>query len=417
MKKLLFTCTVVLALPAFAAVLTYAQSMLTDRIPAKTLTEQLMSASSANASAIPADRSHMLIADENGDLTGQIVKFDSAAKGMKVFFVRNGSIVKNAITDGNGYFEVSGLEAGPYTFVAGGSQGFVAHGAWVTTGVVGAGEQIISMHTAAISPTFEKVAEFIKTHQPGSSVVLNPNQDVDAMELSAIEGGNRIQITQAGVLEGRLIALPQKLSEKLDFDGTSAQLTHHKTQETVEVEIQSDGSFAIADFKPGIYDLVASGPHGMAAISFEAVEWQNALTENGPGIFQASFSNGQLFHRWCRRLDVCMAPAIDCGIVQEQLVYADQCCNKVVEEVVYEEPLPVEDICSSCATGCNTGCGGGGGYGGGGGGAVAGFGGDWGGIVGAALGAWVLTEAFNNSNNNNRVIQPPVILPPATSPF
>ena len=269
------------------------------------------------------------------------------------------------------------------------------------------------MHTAAISPTFEKVTQFIENHQPGSSVALNPNQDVDSLELSAIEGGNRIQITEAGVLEGRLIALPQKLSEKLAFDGTSAQLTNHETKETVEVEIQSDGSFAIADFKPGIYDLVASGTHGLAAISFEAVAWQNALTENNPGIYQASFSNSQLFHRWCRRLDVCMAPAIDCGVVREQLVYADHCCKEVVEEVVYDEPLPVEDICSSCANGCNTGCGG---YGGGGGGyGAAGFG-DWGGLVGAALGAWVLTEAFNN-NNNNQVIQPPIIIPPATSPF
>ncbi len=414
MKKFLLACAVILALPAFASVLTYAQNMLTDTVPAKTLTDQLMRVGSSNASAIPADRSHLLVADEDGRLTGQVVKFDAAAKSMKVFFIRNGSVAKNAITDSNGYFEVTGLESGPYTFVASGSQGFVAHGTWVTTGVVGAGDQVISMHTAAIAPTFENITKFMETHRPGSSVAVNPNEDVDAMELSAIEGGNRIQITKEGVLEGRLIALPQKLSQALSFKGTSAQLTNSE-KASVEIEIAEDGSFAVKDFEPGVYDLVATGPHGMAAISFEAIAWQDALTGEQPNIFQASFGSGQLFHRWCRSLDVCLAPAIDCGIVQEQLVYADQCCREVVEEVVYEEPLPVEDICSSCATGCNTGCGGG--YGGGGGGAYGGGMGDWGGIIGAALGAWVLTEAFNNSNNNSRVIQPPVVIPPATSPF
>ena len=51
-----------------------------------------------------------------------------------------------------------------------------------------------------------------------------------------------------------------------------------------------------------------------------------------------------------------------------------------------------------------------------GGGGGAGFG-DWGGILGLALGAWVLSEAFNSSNNNSQVIQPPIVVPPAQSPF
>ena len=49
---------------------------------------------------------------------------------MKVFFIRNGSVAQNAITDSNGYFEVTGLVSGPYTFVASGSKGFVQSDPW-----------------------------------------------------------------------------------------------------------------------------------------------------------------------------------------------------------------------------------------------------------------------------------------------
>lgn len=377
-------------------------------------------------------RAHVLVADTAGNFSGRVVQFENNAEGLKVFFVRNGQIEQSTTTDADGHFEVTGLTAGPYSFVASGQNGFVAHGTYVTTDVEVAAEQVISMHTAAVAPTYEPVTSFIAQHPATNAPVIDVDTHVDAMAISELAGGNKIQITKDGQLVGRVVALAHRVDQSVSYASTAAQLINSQ-QEARDVFIDENGSFTVSDIEPGVYDFVVAGENGFAAVGFEAVAYQEVAAPSIAPVQNASYASAvqDFCCDGCQpQLDVCMTAPVDCGVVYEQIQYADNCCVAeepivIEEEIVYEEPIAIDDVGCGCATGCNMGCGGFQDYGSccGGGGGGGGFGGfDIGGLVGAALGAYVLTEVIDQIDNNDNVIQqpvvvPPVVIPPATSPF
>ena len=252
------------------------------------------------------------------------------------------------------------------------------------------------------------------------------------LAMSSIGGSNRVQINQDGTINGRVVALQQRNDGEFKFVNTSAKMIDSNQVER-EVTIAEDGTFVVEGIEPGVYDFVAAGGEGFAAVSFEAVAVAAPSTVPASN---ASFASTTQDFGCCPALDVCMTAPIDCGIVYEQVNYATECCETVfVEEapIIHEEiivsDVPVGDIGCGCAAGCNVGCGGyddfggcGGGCGGGGGGGFGGGGlGDFGGIIGAALGAYVLTEVIDQIDDDNGVIRqpvvvPPVIIPPVVSP-
>ncbi len=362
-------------------------------------------------------RAHVLAADVNGNLHGRIVSLaGESASNLKVYFVNNGQIEQSTVTDADGTFSVEGLVAGPYSLVAAGANGLVAHGVYITTDAAEMTEQSMSIQTAAVGPEFGTVVEFITDHAVPEGEVLDV-APANELELSKIDGSNRILLNQEGHVEGRLVSLNARVNEERDYSSMSARLL--RGNETIaDVSVDADGSFVVEHVEPGIYDLVAAGDQGFAAISFEVV----AADAGEVPATNASYTSTALgFHR---HLDCCLAPPVDCGVVYEQIYYAQECCVEEVliveEEIVYEEPLPIaSDIGYGAAAGCNAGYGGGdfgACCGGGGGGGGFGFGGDFGGLIGAAIGALILSEVIDQLGDDDGVIRQPVVVPPIIIP-
>ena len=378
-------------------------------------------------------RAHVLVADTAGNFHGRVVQFENNAEGLKVFFIRNGDIEQSTMTDANGHFEVTDLTAGPYSFVAAGQNGFVAHGTYVTTDAEVASEQVISMHTAAVAPTYEPVTTFIAQHPVTNAPVIDVDSTVDSLEISQLSGGNKIQITKDGQLVGRVVALAHRLDQSISYTTTAAQLID-SNQQARDVFVDANGNFTVSDIQPGVYDFVAAGENGFAAVGFEAVAYQENEEEVAPTLAVQNASYATAVQDFCcngcqPQLDICMTAPVDCGIVYEQVQFADECCIVeeapiIEEEIVYEEPIAIDDVGCGCATGCNMGCGGFhdfGGGGGGGGGFGGGLGGlDIGGLVGAAIGAFVISEVIDEIDDDDDVgggvIAPPTVLPPAVIP-
>lgn len=422
MNKNLFSVRLALilfALPVFACGVVSAKMLLSDGLLEQPLVGQL--ADSMVEDSIEAYRGHVLAADSSGNFSGRVLQFEGNAGGLKVFFVRNGEIEQSTVTDAEGHFEVTDLTAGPYSFVAAGQNGFVAHGTYVTTDAEVAGPPVIAMHTAAIAPTYESITAFVADHAATNGAFVDTTVPVDSLAISGIDGGNRIQITKDGKLVGRVVALAQRTDQSALYGPIVAQLIN-ENQEVREVLVDENGKFTVNDIEPGVYDFVAAGEQGFAAIGLEAVAFPEVTDNRAETPSQNTGYAGTVQDFCCdgchSQLDVCMTAPVDCGVVYEQIEYAVECC---CEEIVYDELIAIDDVGCGCATGCNMGCGGFQDYGGccgGGGGGSGGL--NIGDLVGAALAAWILTEVVDRIDNNvtrQPVVVPPVVVPPPTSPF
>jgi hypothetical protein len=410
-----YVCALPLVITAVAAANGWMNEQQVDELPAVAVEE------TAVEGDVDPNRAHILAADVNGHLQGRIVSLTgTSAEGLQVFFVRNGQIEQSTVTDAGGTFQVEGLVAGAYTLVAAGANGLVAHGVYVTTDAAEGTEQSVALQTAAVGPEFDDVVEFITEHTvPAGEQVADAA--ANELELSQVESSNKVTLTDAGHLEGRMVSLNDRVSEDRDYSNMSARLLSG-SELVADVTISADGTFTVENVAPGVYDLVAAGDQGFAAISFEAVAAQSVDVPAANASYTSSAAAGP----FRRHLGCCLAPPVDCAVVYQQVHYAHECYIErpviVEEEIVYEEPLPIaSDIGYGAHAGCNFGCGGHGDFGGccgggGGGGGGFGFGGDFGGLIGAAIGALVLSEVIDQLDEDDGVIRQPVVVPPIIIP-
>ena len=181
-------------------------------------------------------------------------------------------------------------------------------------------------------------------------------------------------------------------------------------ERVAETSVDSQGNFTFDDIEPGIYEFVAAGPDGHAAVSFEAVdvleEVQIKSVVEGGSLAQDGALPGP-DHAPAPALEVPMTNPQDQVILTEQLEHAHYSCQGEYTSAVIGSDI----ACGTAAGGC---CGGSGDWGGyssgcGGGGGGGGFGGgEWAGIAKFAILAWLLSELDFDDND-------PVV-PPA-SPF
>ncbi len=219
--------------------------------------------------------------------------------------------------------------------------------------------------------------------------------EVKANESNALPaaGSNRVAINE-GKLNGNLFSL-------LDIDGNEFEKTSvHLIRDKKVVgksNVDENGMFSFESVEPGIYEFVAKGSEGIAALSFEAVPQEQVLAQDKPAetiepapiTAQANYASPSL--------DVAPTVPADNTVVNEQFSNACDACTMTSTPI---EPNFVgsEVGCGVAAGGC---CGSAGNWGGCGGGGCGGggFGGLGGGL--ASLGrfailGWILTELFDN---------------------
>lgn len=326
-------------------------------------------------------RNHSVAIDQDGVVRGRIGNA-AAAEGMiglgdmKVFFLKDGEIAYQSYTAADGSFEVAGLEEGNYSFVATGDQGFAAFGVNLSRGLEMATNNLIEV--ATISPSFRGLAKILEGKLPGSVV---DSIFASSQPGEPITGSNRVQI-----IDGKVNGVLANSSVK---EGQDAKVHLIKQSEKVgEAQVDENGMFTFEDVEPGVYEFVAAGSEGIAALGFEAVV-QDEVPAGGS---DAQFASPML--------DVLTTYGPDRVIVFEQYNFYNTPQDALPPGV---DPgfVPTEISSGIAAGGYGAPAGFGGGGFGGGGGLVS--------LGRFAILGWILTELFDEidfSRNDN--------LPPAS---
>lgn len=217
-------------------------------------------------SVLPSTRVHNIVLNRAGGIEGRITMMNTnesvALDSLSVFFIQNGEVVSESSTDQNGKFFVENIGQGPYSFIATGETGFAVYGVNVVEYQAGASANI--MEAAAVSPNMTIVKQILEENLP-QEVAQEILEDSSNITEDMI-GGNRVKLNN-GTLNGHVIPL---LGDIANAEGTSIFIVR-QGQQVAQVIADANGAFSIEDFKPGVYDFVATGPTGFAAISFEAV--------------------------------------------------------------------------------------------------------------------------------------------------
>ena len=140
------------------------------------------------------------------------------------------------------------------------------------------------------------------------------------------------------MLNGRVVSLI-----KSELNGMHAHLLNGKDR-IAEVTIAADGSFSVSDLKPGVYDLVALGPDGIAAVSFEAVAHADNVENEAYTALQDMVYDS---------MDVALAQPMDYGVI------GGNGGGMVDNSIVYaSNPIEYAGECVSCGVAAGTSCGG-----------------------------------------------------------
>lgn len=320
-------------------------------------------------SQVTADRTHQISLNSTGGIEGRITSLKGDdSKGLselKIYFVQNGKIVKQALTDAGGTFRIGNMSEGAYSFVATGQNGFAAYGVNVVAndGV----STVNAMEAAAVSPNFSIVKQILENNLPQqiADEILQGKSNIT----SELVGANRIKL-QDGNLVGSIVPLFGEISE---VEGTEVHIISGNEQ-VAKVQADANGAFSVADLEPGVYDFVAAGPTGIAAVSFQAIDAEGEIAGSvmdsdeipvaiEPAAaaaalpFQDSFGtdivSADIPYEAASSLNVCTTCQADAGFVGES--YGSEIAYDSGYEV--SEPIQYASEAVSCGGACGSSCG------------------------------------------------------------
>ncbi len=351
------------ALPMVATAVASAQHFASDSAPVVS-----DSVAVASANDVMANRVHTISLNRSGEIEGRIASLNTEGAqvaglaDLKIFFIRDGKIAEETKTLEDGTFTVDGLGTGIYSFVATGKSGFAAYG----VRVIGFDDTAKAnvMEAAAVSPRFSVVKSILEKNLPvdiaDEIVAASRNESVDR-----VVGANRVRLNE-GQLVGHVLPM---LGDTSVVEGTQVHIIQDD-QQIAQVEVGERGNFTVPDLEPGIYDFVAAGPSGFAAVSFQAVEMEDSVgqsvladTDEIPVAipaaaqdaipadipFDSGFSDGG---GYSDSLDVCLTCQQDTGFVGDQIEYAGT--EYYGNDVVYDSS-PIEYASDSLGCGCAAG--------------------------------------------------------------
>lgn len=292
---------------------------------------------------IEGNRSHLISVNRAGAIEGRV----SSSQGngeMNVYFVRDGEVVRQLRTDADGYFVADNMAPGSYSFLATGRGGFAAYGVQVLpyNNARAAG----AMEAAAISTQFAGLAEIINDRLPAVIASDLMSLENPASQQADFEGENVVQLVD-GHLFGRVATV--KTSSR-NVERTTVLLIRDGRQ-VAETTVDQGGQFSISGLQSGVYDFLASGDNGLAAIRFRAIDeadLANLHARSEPSMF-APVS----YRRWvdplAAALDVCLTCQQDNNFVGQQIDAAVS--GDLVDAMPYDSALPIEYASEATAYG------------------------------------------------------------------
>jgi hypothetical protein len=301
------TIALLAVLPLVATAAASAQQWMTDNSPISGEGTTLVS----TVKPALTGRMHTVALNRAGAVEGRVAAIDRNTKelqglgGLSVFFVRDGKVVQQTKTSLDGSFIVEGLAEGAYSFVATGDAGFVAYGVQVVAEGQGNGANI--MEASAVSRSLAAIKDLLGKQLPAQ--VANEIAKAAKSFDGQLIGSNRVQL-DGKKLKGRLTALVGALES---VKGTVVHL-FRDGQKVAEVSVDASGEFVIENLDAGVYEFIASGSAGFAAISFEALDAALVDTDDMAVAIQDVIADSGY-------LDVGLAAQGDAGFVSDSVTY------------------------------------------------------------------------------------------------
>ena len=266
-------------------------------------------------------RSHWVKPNDDGSIDGRISAIDLdetvPIENLKVSLVKSGNKEYEGVTDAEGRFRMENVDAGVYTLIAAGKNGFMAYGVQILP-KVDPGNSIFDgldtrlerkeavrayyvshyglpknamiqdgfqIDAAAVPPEFSTLEEITKSYVPDSGTMIGV--DIKGIgKATEVSGGYKHTLTADGSFKGRIQPIATDGGRQSTLTGMNIFLIQDDVRKG-RVPVEDNGDFEIKDVKPGIYAIVAAGKDGFAALSMELVagepdsDVQGALGKNG----------------------------------------------------------------------------------------------------------------------------------------
>ncbi len=327
--NLLKAGTLLFALPLMATAAVSASQWVNDTAPIDLNIEV-----AEVESSIGVTRIHAVALNSSGAIEGRVASMNAdgtqGLSELNVYFMSGGKVVQETTTSSDGSFRVEGLTEGNYSFIASGENGFAAYGVKVVGETAGVDNV---MEASAVAPGVAAVKQILDSN------TVEVAEATSSQDVQTVVGANRVNL-----VDGKLFGTVRSL-DNITVDGTLVHILSGDKQ-IAKVETDENGSFSIADMKPGVYNFVSTGPSGYAAVSFEAV---NDTVSEIPVAFSPAAAIQEF--GFAESLDVCSTCGTD-AYTSNDIVYDSA--------PAYQESFaPVEYASESigCGGACGASCG------------------------------------------------------------
>lgn len=214
---------------------------------------------------------------EDGTLFGQVGALDAntgsatGLEGLKVFFVQNGKVIRQAQTEADGSFQIQGIPDGAYSFYAAGKAGFAASGIYVTGQDWAEGNSVLEATVA--SPNYIGIQRYLQYNVPSQIRQAMTSAGSATSTGPIISSSSKIRLAN-GRLNGQINSL---FGQTQNLSRVQINLIQND-RPIAQVQTDSDGQFSIPDIEPGVYDFVAANNSAMVVGRFEAIKNNSVMT-------------------------------------------------------------------------------------------------------------------------------------------
>ncbi len=208
----------------------------------------------------------------NGVITGSVTETQSVSPvslgGVRVSLLRNGVVAHVADSNAQGQFSFAGVAPGDYSLVAQSADAMSAFSLKVVSPTHGR-HLGNSVDVRCIRPVSNRVTEIIRSHVVPTVGGPQMVMDMDPLASSrTFADSHSISADEAGNLNGRVGSIFGGGGR--DMRGTMVYILRDGT-EVARTTCSHDGTFRVTGLKSGVYNFVAAGPVGFAALSFNFV--------------------------------------------------------------------------------------------------------------------------------------------------
>ena len=292
---------------------------------------------------------HQIPIDESGILRGQVTNHNhDDVEGLRVFALQSQSIVQSATTDENGEFILSHIRPGNYSLLVAGKHRLAAKGISVVEQANHSLRPDSKVKMSLVDTGYEGIQELIETtlnEKLASAVTENPAGSIST-HLGDEPESNRIRIIN-GSLRGQI----SSLTAAEDAEAVQVFLIQNE-QPVYQVQTNALGAFLVPDIEPGVYDFVAVGKTGFAALRFEALGISAtqliSFSENINSLLEVSLAEFSKSSATAK-LEPVSEPS------QDAISYSVE--RNVMMEPAYINPTtgPIQYASESIACGCSSG--------------------------------------------------------------